>query len=231
MSGLNNPSSPFEKKPDAIWSIAENAALGEVVGSVSATDPDGDTLSYAITAGNGAGAFAIDAATGVVSVAAALDFETTPAYSLEVAVSDGLLVDTAAIVINLSDVAEFVPPEDATFTDVSTSDLFFAEIEWLAWSGITKGCNPPFNDRFCPNDFVTRGQMAAFLHRALGDVLAVGVPVTFEDDDGSIFEADIEWLAATGVTRGCNPPDNDRFCPNDFVTRAQMAAFLERALN
>jgi hypothetical protein len=36
----------------------------------------------------------------------------------------------------------------------------------------------------------------------------------FSDDDGSIFEADIEWLAAEGITRGCNPPSNTMFCPN-----------------
>jgi hypothetical protein len=72
--------------------------------------------------------------------------------------------------------------------------------------------------------------MAAFLHRALDGVLTPGPPVTFEDDDGSIFEADIEWLAATGVTVGCNPPDNTQFCPTRYVTRGQMAAFLERAL-
>ena len=45
-----------------------------------------------------------------------------------------------------------------------------------------------------------------------------------------MFEADIEWLAAEGVTRGCNPPTNTLFCPEDPVTRAQMAAFLHRAL-
>ena len=56
-------------------------------------------------------------------------------------------------------------------------------------------------------------------------------PDTFSDDDGSVFEADIEWLAAAGITRGCNPPANDRFCPNDAVTRGQMAAFLHRALS
>ncbi|CAN5795541.1 hypothetical protein BH23ACT5_BH23ACT5_14190 [soil metagenome] len=49
-------------------------------------------------------------------------------------------------------------------------------------------------------------------------------------DDGGVFQADIQWLAATGVTRGCHPPTNDRFCPNDRVTREQMAAFLFRAL-
>lgn len=53
----------------------------------------------------------------------------------------------------------------------------------------------------------------------------------FTDDDTSIFEADIEWLADHGVTAGCNPPTNDHFCPTDNVTRGQMAAFLHRFAN
>jgi hypothetical protein len=57
-------------------------------------------------------------------------------------------------------------------------------------------------------------------------VLAAGG--AFTDDDTSVFEGDIEWMAATGVTKGCNPPDNDHFCPDDNVTRGQMAAFLHR---
>ncbi len=44
---------------------------------------------------------------------------------------------------------------------------------------------------------------------------------TFRDDDNSIFESAIEWLAATGITKGCNPPVNDRFCPDDTVTRGR----------
>jgi hypothetical protein len=70
--------------------------------------------------------------------------------------------------------------------------------------------------------------MAAFLVRALGLTETDGTD--FVDDDGSIFEGDIERLAAAGITRGCNPPDNDRFCPDDPITRGQMAAFLFRAL-
>jgi spore coat protein A, manganese oxidase len=108
---------------------------------------------------------------------------------------------------------------------------FEVEIERLAHAGITLGCNPPTNDRFCPDDPVTRGQMAAFLRRALEDRLGAGLPAEFVDDGDSPFEGDIEWLASTGVTRGCNPPANDRFCPDDPVTRGQMAAFLVRALN
>lgn len=175
---------------------------------------------------------------------------------------------------------------DGLFHDDDTS-VFQADIEWLAASGITTGCNPPVSDQFCPLDSVTRGQMAAFLSRALSlpaaesagftdtadsifvadiDKLAASgitrgcgdatrfcpdAPVTraemaafltraldyvdqlddpFVDDDGSIFEVDIERLAAARVTLGCNPPTNDQYCPNDPVTRGQMAAFLRRAL-
>ena len=106
--------------------------------------------------------------------------------------------------------------------------IFESDIEKLAAAGITKGCNPPVNDRFCPNDPVTREQMAAFLVRALDLPEVEGTD--FVDDDWSVFEDAIERLAAAGITKGCNPPDNDRFCPTSPVIRGQMAAFLHRAL-
>jgi hypothetical protein len=112
---------------------------------------------------------------------------------------------------------------------VPTGHTFFSDIDWMAVEEITKGCNPPANDMFCPDGVVTRGQMAAFLVRALGLTEQLADP--FIDDDGSIFEADIEKLAAAGITRGCNPPTNDRFCPDGRVTREQMAAFLVRAFD
>lgn len=179
------------------------------------------------------------------------------------------------------------PPPRSGFWDVPDDSVFAADVEWLGTAEITRGCNAPWNDLFCPEDPVTRGQMAAFLVRALdlpagehafsdvadsgfaseiGALVAAGVtrgcnpegtrfcpddPVTrgqmaallvraldlesapspFVDDADSIFSADIGALAAAGVTRGCNPPDNNRYCPDDSVTRQQMAAFLYRALN
>jgi hypothetical protein len=119
------------------------------------------------------------------------------------------------------------PGHRGTFFDDDFS-VFEADIEWMAGEGITKGCNPPVNDQYCPGSSVTRSQMAAFLVRALD--LTDTLPDPFTDDDGSIFEADIEKLAAAGITKGCNPPTNDRFCPDSKVTRGQMAAFLVRAL-
>jgi hypothetical protein len=71
--------------------------------------------------------------------------------------------------------------------------------------------------------------MAAFLVRALGYTDDGGGDL-FVDDDDSSFEGDIDRLGTAGVTRGCNPPANTRFCPDDFVTRGQMAAFLFRVL-
>ena len=111
----------------------------------------------------------------------------------------------------------------------TVGSIFADDIAWLAAEGITKGCNPPLNNLFCPNDNVTRGQMAAFLNRALNLPAGSGNP--FIDDNSSIFEDDIEALAAAGITKGCNPPVNNQFCPDDKVTRSQMAAFLVRALN
>ncbi len=108
--------------------------------------------------------------------------------------------------------------------------VFEGDIAKLAAAGITKGCNPPVNDHFCPSSSVTRGQMAAFLVRALG-LADDGGGNSFVDDDGSVFEGDIAKLAAAGITKGCNPPTNDRYCPDSLVTRAQMATFLVRALD
>jgi len=119
-------------------------------------------------------------------------------------------------------------PGGSPFFDDNGS-VFEESITRLAAAGITKGCNPPLNDQFCPHDRVTRGQMAAFLVRALNLVDDRGGD-WFVDDDTSIFESSIDRLAAAGITAGCNPPDNDRFCPDNLVTREQMATFLARAL-
>ena len=51
---------------------------------------------------------------------------------------------------------------------------------------------------------------------------------SFADDEGSTFEEDINRVAAAGITRGCDAADASRFCPDELVTRGQMAAFINR---
>jgi hypothetical protein len=116
-------------------------------------------------------------------------------------------------------------PDQNPFTDTS-GHTFERDIAALAAAGITKGCNPPANDRYCPDDEMTRGQLAAFLTRLLK--LEVPDQNPFTDTSGHTFERDIAALAAAGITKGCNPPANDRYCPDDSVTRGQMAAFTNR---
>jgi predicted outer membrane repeat protein len=94
----------------ASFTLPENSASGTVVGNVTATDPDtNDALTFAITGGNTGGALALDAAAGILTVAdaTALDFETTPQFTLLVPVQDrdGLQA-TATVVIDVTNVRE-----------------------------------------------------------------------------------------------------------------------------
>ncbi len=116
----------------------------------------------------------------------------------------------------------YVPAGVGTFWDDDGS-IFQAEIEKLVDAGITSGCG---GGKFCPNDNVTRGQMAAFLVRALD--LPSAPSAGFSDTAGTTFEANVDSLAAAGITGGCG---NGRYCPDGAVTRGQMAAFLVRALD
>ncbi len=158
-------------------------------------------------------------------------------------------IAAAGITRGCSDRMEYCPDDRITRGEVAaflqrglqfpaaTSDWFAddaghrfeTEINALAEAGITKGCNPPDNDRFCPDRNLTRGEMAALLVRALQLPDATETD-RFADDDESIFQIEIDALAEAGITKGCNPPTNDLFCPNDYVTRGQMAAFMTRAL-
>jgi hypothetical protein len=113
-----------------------------------------------------------------------------------------------------------------TFVDDNGS-VHEANIEAIAAVGITRGCNPPVNDRYCPDEAITRGEMAAFLDRAL-ELPDVGTDF-FTDDGGSIFSASINAVAAAGITKGCNPPANTQYCPGRTITRAEMATMLTRA--
>ena len=111
------------------------------------------------------------------------------------------------------------------FTDDDDSP-FETDIQWLFDNGVANGCGA---NHFCPNDTVTRGQMAAFLRRAVG--LEPVVSDQFTDDNGTTFEHDIGAIVHAGLTHGCNPPANDLYCPNEAATRGQLALFLSRAFN
>jgi hypothetical protein len=128
----------------------------------------------------------------------------------------------------LNRLLDLSPAKTNHFTDDDAS-VFEDDINAIAGAAITNGCNPPDNTEFCPDRTVTRGEMAAFLARAL-DLESTGGDY-FADDAGSIFEEQINALARVGITRGCNPPADTDFCPDAPIKRDQMATFLWRALD
>ena len=94
---------------DQSFMVDENSAYGTIVGAVFASDRDGDSLRYYITAGNIGGAFAITVGNGVLTVAnsSVLDYETIALFGLTVQVVDpGGLSDSATITVALNDITE-----------------------------------------------------------------------------------------------------------------------------
>ncbi|MCQ3813937.1 MAG: S-layer homology domain-containing protein, partial [Acidimicrobiia bacterium] len=120
------------------------------------------------------------------------------------------------------------PAQPAGFTDVDSASSHAPNIDALYAADITEGCSSdPL--RYCPNDPLTRAEMATFLVRALD--LEPAQPAGFTDvDSASTHAANIDALYAAGITEGCSS-DPLRYCPNDPVTRAEMASFLVRALD
>ena len=114
-----------------------------------------------------------------------------------------------------------------SFADVPTTHPFYAFIENLFHSGATGGCG---GGLYCPSGTVTRAQMAVFLLKGKFGNSHVPPPATglvFTDVQPGDFAADwIEELAGLGITGGCG---GGNYCPNNPVTRAQMAVFLLKA--
>ena len=115
------------------FEVAESASTGDLVGMVSATDPDtGDMISYTITLGNTGDVFAIGVTTGDITVAAGLDYETTASYTLTVEASDGRGGSaTATVTVTVTDVAEDPPPAPA-----QPSVSLFAGAFSLSWDAV-----------------------------------------------------------------------------------------------
>ena len=118
----SNSSPIFDEGSSTSRSVQENTSSGVDIGSaVSATDDDGDDLSYSL-GGTDAALFSIDASTGQLSTSSSLNYETEDSYSVTITASDGSLVDSIDVTIDIIDV------NDApVFTVGSSTSRIFAE--------------------------------------------------------------------------------------------------------
>ncbi len=119
--------------------------------------------------------------------------------------------------------ANFIP---GPFTDVPPGTPFFDAVNLLYAHGITNGCSPTL---YCPDDVVTRAQMAVFIVRAVynGDNFTLNQQAPYFGDvpEGSFGYNWIQKLFELGITSGCAA---GYYCPDDSVSRGEMAAFIIR---
>jgi Leucine-rich repeat (LRR) protein len=128
---------------------------------------------------------------------------------------------------------DFIPPDVGAgtgFGDVPLTYWAAAFIKQLVTDGITVGCG---GGNYCPENPVTRAQMAVFLLRSKygGSYMPpdVGAGTGFGDVPPDYWAATfIKQLVAEGITVGCG---GGNYCPEQPVTRAQMAVFLVRMFN
>ena len=108
-----NDNAPSFDLSDYAFTNGEDIGVDEVLGTVRATDPEGDPLSYSILTNNN-GLFEIGASNGEISLAdgQSLDFDTTNQHLIILAVSDGMFSNTAAVTIWVTNVNDNAPSFD-----------------------------------------------------------------------------------------------------------------------
>ncbi|MGA3024793.1 MAG: SBBP repeat-containing protein [Bryobacteraceae bacterium] len=123
----------------------------------------------------------------------------------------------------------------AMFNDVPPSATYFDAANLMFQAGVTTGCvpgNSAVTRSYCPDNNITRQEMAAFIVRAVTGTTTPAIYNTtpyFQDVPASSqFFAHIQKLMDLGITTGCSQSPA-LFCPTDTMPRWQMAMFMVRA--
>ena len=118
------------------------------------------------------------------------------------------------------------------FADVPLGHWALDYVQSIWAAGITSGCaQPPLT--YCPDNNVNRGEAAVMIERGMGNFAPTPSPSGMFADlpypGLEVYTPFIEEFYNDGITGGCtlNPL---MYCPQNFVTRAQIAVFIERAV-
>ena len=211
--------------------VAARAATAMVAVAVAAASLASAAAAADITVQGGSGRFSDD--DGSVHEAS-LDALAAGGFLAGTECGDGLICPSRPLkrwemAVWLGRALSYGEPEsisESRFADVDAEEWWAPHVERFADLGVTAGCKTePL--RYCPDKPLTRAQMATFFVRAFR--LPEAPPGGFADTDGNTHEDNIDALAAEGITAGCKT-EPLRYCPEQPVTRAQMATFLSRAL-
>lgn len=222
------------------FNVNEDSPNGTVVGTVIATDPDStapnNTLTYSITSGNTGNAFAINSATGQLTVlnSAALDFETTPTFALTVRVSDGAvpsLNDTATVTVNLNNLPDTPGPSglvaNVTPGTINEGQSVTLTGSFTAAAAVSHTLNIAWGDTLADMVTLPAGTTTFTRTHLYADDRPTGTPqdtnqivVTVADSAGSMVSDNTQSVLVRNVAPSFSSlainPNN--IAPDDFVS-------------
>ncbi|MGA3024755.1 MAG: SBBP repeat-containing protein, partial [Bryobacteraceae bacterium] len=195
----------------------ESWYAGGYLGFVAVFDNAGDRMPFASYAEGGPSNAILASTNTNPMVAVGVQSNASPAT--------GTLATAAVVMI----------PSMAQFNDVPSSATYFDAANLMFLAGVTTGCiqaSTPQARSYCPDDNVTRQEMAAFIVRAVTGATNPSIydPTPYFSDvpASNPFFAHIQKLMDLGITTGCSE-DPPLFCPTDTIPRWEMAMFMIRA--
>ncbi len=113
---------------------------------------------------------------------------------------------------------------DATnaFTDIKESDWFYANVQYVVENKLMNGVG---NDKFAPNNTLTRAMLVTVLYRNAGEP-TTNRSIPFADVDmGAYYANAVSWAKQNGIVNGVT---ENEFAPDSNITREQIAAIMFR---
>lgn len=195
------------------FSASEAATSGDVIGSVSATDPEGDALTFSITV-NDNGLFAITS-NGQLSLAAgqSLDFESSQSHTITVEVSDGTSQVTATITINVIDVDENTMPTMSAQAFTVAEDIDDATAIGTVVATDAEGDNLSFSITTNDNglfEITTAGELSLSAGENLDFETTTIHTITVEVSDGTLTASAEITINVTDVNENTAPTIDDQ---------------------
>ncbi len=149
------------------------------------------------------------------------DKELTTAYNFTAKVTKNFTL--YAKWIETEKEPEVVEPETSTaFTDVKENDWFYADVQYVVENNLMNGVG---NDKFAPNDTLTRAMLVTVLYRNAGEP-ATNRSIPFADVDmGAYYANAVSWAKQNGIVNGVT---ENEFAPDANITREQISAIMFR---
>jgi putative hemolysin len=203
-----------------VFTLSNNGAVDLSIASIQLTGNDAAMFSLALKGPNHCSSL-----TPTIAPGGSCAFRVKFTPSTEGAKTTTLRVTSgspAGLVDVRLDGTGALPPVFADCPEAQWAEDF---VNTLYYHGVTGGCNA---ENYCPDNPVTRAQMAVFIITAMGETPSTAAyDANFDDIPNDGYAPFINRMSELGIAAGCRPR---AYCPNDLLTRQQMAVFIIAAM-